>query len=412
MLTWEYPPHLVGGLSRHVHALSKELARQGHEVHVLTRSAPGQLPDTYEDGVHIIRVPPYFQDPQDFRLWVCHLNFALLEAGVTLLREVEGPAILHAHDWLVAHAARGLKSLFHVPLVTTIHATEHGRHRGIHDAGQQYINDVEWWLTYEAWRVIVCSGAMRSEVQGLFGLSDDKVAEIPNGVELKEAPAGWEAIRRDTYASPSERLIYHLGRLVPEKGAGVLLEAMPHLLRRHPAKLVIGGVGPYGDELKRRAHELGIGQHVYFAGWLPEATAYALYRFADVTVVPSTYEPFGIVALEALAAGTPLVVSDVGGLGEIVQHEVNGLKAYPGHVHSLAEQVDRLLTNRSLARRLAAEGQRQAREKYSWTQVALATDRVYDDVAEAWSQTEWGAFGSPLRVPQTPPGTLPDRYTI
>lgn len=411
MLTWEYPPHLVGGLSRHVHALSKALVLQGHHVHVITRAAQGYPAEAFEDGVHVIRVHPYFQEPPDFRLWVAHLNFALLEAGVNLIPKLSGPAILHAHDWLVAFAARGLKHLFHLPTVATIHATEHGRHRGIWDQGQQYINDIEWWLTYEAWRVIVCSRAMRAEVQGLFHLSQDKVSVIPNGVDLT-VPKGWEKVSRETYAAPDERLIFHIGRMVPEKGAGVLLEAMPILRKRHPVKLVVGGTGPYLDELKRRAHELGVAQHCYFAGWLPDATVHALYRFADVAVVPSTYEPFGIVALEAMGRGTPVVVSDTGGLGETVQHEVNGLKALPGHVQSLAEQIDRLLSDRDLAARLAAEGLRQVRERYTWEKVAEATAEVYDSVLAAWSQTDWGTQSVALLAPPTASATPPDRYTI
>jgi glycogen(starch) synthase len=411
MLTWEYPPHLVGGLARHVHALSRELAAQGHRVHVLTRSAPGLPAESEEDGVHVVRVAPYFQEPQDFRLWVCHLNFALMEAGTSLLYDQDGPVVLHAHDWLVVHAAKGLKNLFHIPLIATIHATEHGRHRGIHHGGQQYINDVEWWLTYEAWRVIVCSQAMRGEVQYLFGLGDDKVTVIPNGIDLKSPTLADQGPPRDAFAGPGEWLLFHIGRLVPEKGVGVLLDAMPMLLRRHAVKLVVAGTGPYADELRRRAHQLGIAHKVCFAGWVDDATAQALYRHADVAVVPSTYEPFGIVALEAMAAGTPLVVSDVGGLGEIVRHEHNGLKALPGHARSLADQIDRLLSDRGFAQHLASQARQEVEERYTWNGVARTTAQVYADVLAECAQTEWGAY----RLHQAHPpvsGPQPDRYTM
>ncbi|MFZ5817860.1 MAG: glycosyltransferase family 4 protein [Bacillota bacterium] len=411
MLTWEYPPHLVGGLARHVFALSRELARQGTTVHVLTRSAPGLPAQSAEEGVTVHRVAPIFQEPPDFKLWACHLNFALLEAGVNLLRRLEEPVLLHAHDWLVAHAARSLKHLFRAPLVATIHATEHGRNRGIHDPGQQYINDVEWWLTYEAWRVIVCSESMRHEVKHLFGLADDKVAVIPNGIELPAAGAGVPVPPRTHFAQPGERLLFHLGRLVPEKGAGVLLEAVPHLVRRHNLRVVIAGSGPYRHELERRAAELGIAGRVYFAGYVPDHVARALYSYADVAVVPSLYEPFGIVALEAMAAGAPLVASDVGGLADIVQHGVNGLKALPGHVASLAEQVDRLLSDRPLADRLAKEALRQVRERYSWEGVARSTLDFYRGVHESCAQSDWCAPHPAIAaLPQ--PGELPGRYTM
>jgi len=412
MLSWEYPPHLVGGLSRHVQALSRELVTQGHRVLVLTRSAPDQPARAVEDGVEVVRVPLYFQEPQDFRLWVTHLNFALLEAGVEVLRKLEHPAILHAHDWLVAFAAKGLKHLFRMPLLATIHATEHGRHSGIHDAGQQYINDVEWWLTYEAWRVIVCSEAMRHEVGLLFGLSGDKVAVIPNGVDLKPSRSGVRVPPREAFAAPGERLIFHIGRLVPEKGAGVLLEAMPYLLRRHRCRLVVGGVGPYRDELGRRAYDLGVAPYVHFAGWLADDVARALYQYADAAIVPSTYEPFGIVALEAMAAGAPLVASDVGGLSDIVSHGVNGLKALPGDAPSLALQIDRLLSDPSSAQRLAVEGQRLVRERYAWSSVARATADLYREVSAAWAGTGWASNWVPAEPVTAPPSEAPGRYTM
>lgn len=411
MLSWEYPPHMVGGLARHVHALARETAAQGHQVYVLTRVADGLPARTLEDGVHVLRVSPYFQEPQDFRLWVTHLNFAMMEEGARLLSSLsERPIIIHAHDWLVAYAARGLKYLFQLPLVATIHATEHGRHGGIHDHGQQYINDVEWWLTYEAWRVIVCSQAMRTEVRALFGLSDDKVAVIPNGIDLKP-PVPEELPPRDRFAAPGERLLFHIGRLVPEKGAAVLLETMPQLLRRHPVRLIIAGTGPYGDQLKRRAAQLGVQNRAHFAGWVDDATARALYHYADVAVVPSTYEPFGIVALEAMAQGAPLVASDVGGLSEIVRHEENGLKALPGHAVSLAAQIDRLLTDRALARRLARNALQEVEERYTWVSIARTTTAVYDDVGLECVRSAWGA---PWLAQALPPasGVLPDRYTM
>jgi glycogen synthase len=410
MLSWEYPPHLVGGLARHVHALSRELAAQGYRVHVLTRSAPEYPPRSVEEGVQVHRIAPYFQEPHDFKLWVSHLNFALLEAGAALLQELDGPVVVHAHDWLVAYAAKGLKNLGRVPLVATIHATEHGRHAGIHNAGQQYINDVEWWLTYEAWRVIVCSQAMQCEVKGLFGLGDDKVAVIPNGIDLP--PIG-KAPARAPYGTHGDRLLFHVGRLVPEKGAGVLLQAMPLLMRRHPVRLVIGGVGPFEAELKRRAAQLGVADRVHFPGFLPDADVQALYRAADAAIVPSTYEPFGIVALEAMAAGAPLVATETGGLAEIVRHGENGLKAVPGDPVSLAEQIDLLLTDQALASRLAGSARREVQERYTWSSIARATASIYAEVLAASAQIGWSQplLGIGSLLPPAP-GPLPGRYTI
>lgn len=414
MLSWEYPPCQVGGLSRHVHALARALVRQGSNVHVLTRHAPGLPEQATEEGVMVSRVRPYFHEPPDFCLWASHLNFALLEAGVRLLDGLSGPVVLHAHDWLVAHAARGLKSLFQLPLVVTIHATEHGRNRGIHDRSQQYINDVEWWLTYEAWQVILCSQAMRQEVRQLFHLGDDKLAVIPNGVDLPSDRADRRvapALLRERFAAPGERLLFHIGRLVPEKGAAVLLEAMPLLLRRHPVRLVIAGTGPFQAELERRAAALGVADRVHFTGWVADETAAALYHHADVAVVPSLYEPFGIVALEAMALGTPLVASGVGGLNEIVRHGENGLKAVAGSPLSLAEQIDRLLLDRPLARRLAAGARHEVKTRYSWESIAAQTADLYADVASQAIATGWAPAGLHRVMPPLS-GPMPGRYTM
>jgi len=410
MLTWEYPPQVVGGLARHVHALSRELVGLGHRVFVLTRGAEGLPAESVQDGVWVRRVHPYFQDPKDFRLWVAHLNFALLEAGVDLMRTLGSDVIVHAHDWLTAFAARGLKNLFQAPLVATIHATEHGRNGGIHDAGQQYINDVEWWLTYEAWRVVVCSQSMRREVQDLFGLADEKVTVIPNGVDLRDPPREG-APPRERFAAPDEHLLIHVGRLVPEKGAAVLIRALPLLLDRYRVRLVISGVGPYREELVRLAADLGVSDRVLFAGWLPDEVIQHLYRMADVAVVPSLYEPFGIVALEAMAAGTPLVVSDVGGLGEIVTDGETGLKVPPGRPRALAEAIGMLLSHRRAARRMAAAARQRVAERYTWPAVARTTARLYDEVRAARAHTDWGQ-GTGLLPRPTPLFHLPDRYTI
>ncbi|MCL5047096.1 MAG: glycosyltransferase family 4 protein, partial [Actinobacteria bacterium] len=248
MLSWEFPPNLVGGLSRHVDNLSRALVGRGVEVDVLTTSYPGAPPLEEIGGVRVHRVPPYFSNAPDFPSWVMHANFGFLEEGARLVG-ANGPAdLVHAHDWLVTYAARGLKHLYQVPLVATIHATEHGRHNGVHSPQQKYINDIEWWLTYEAWRVISCSRYMKDEVRRLFGLPEDKVRVVPNGVNLPVEPRKTDGVDgtapravdpskqaagprpRSRFAHPAEKIIFHVGRLVPEKGAGLLLEALPMIL--------------------------------------------------------------------------------------------------------------------------------------------------------------------------------------
>ena len=412
MLSWEFPPNLVGGLSRHVDNLSRALVGRGVEVDVLTTSYPGAPPLEEIGGVRVHRVPPYFSNAPDFPSWVMHANFGFLEEGARLVG-ANGPAdLVHAHDWLVTYAARGLKHLYQVPLVATIHATEHGRHNGVHSPQQKYINDIEWWLTYEAWRVISCSGYMKDEIRRLFGLPDDKVRVVPNGVTLPVGSGkGDRSIGtsrpRSHFAHPAEKIIFHVGRLVPEKGTGLLLEALPMILAVRPeVKLVIAGTGPWAEELRYRARAAGIEPKVYLTGFLDDATISALYRWAEVAVFPSYYEPFGIVALEGMAAGTPVVVSDVGGLSEIVKHDVDGLKALPGNARSLADQILRILGEPGLRERLARAALDKIRRGYLWERVAALTEKVYQEVLDERSRTTWA---EPKPVPA---GVIPiGRYS-
>lgn len=235
--------------------------------------------------------------------------------------------------------------------VATIHATEAGRNSGIHDDTQRYINDTEWLLTYEATEVIVNSNYMKNHVQGLFGLPFDKINVIPNGINL----TNFNGVDRDydfrrQYAMDNEKIILYVGRLVYEKGVQHLISAMPKILENyHDAKLIIAGKGGMLDELKGQAEAMGLSNKVYFTGYLNSKQVQKMYKCADVAVFPSTYEHFGIVALEAMLAGVPTVVSDIGGLNEIVDHGVNGMKSYAGNSNSIADSVISLLYDKQLA---------------------------------------------------------------
>ncbi|MGE5554624.1 MAG: glycosyltransferase family 4 protein [Betaproteobacteria bacterium] len=391
MLSWEYPPKVVGGLARHVQDLSEALAQRGHEVHVLTSECGGEPLDAQRNGVRIHRTRSGYPATNDFYASVLHLNFALLERVLALGAGLGEPAIIHAHDWLVAYAAAALKHAWRRPLVATIHATEWGRNRGLHSDLSRRISDVEWWLTYEAWRVVTCSYHMRDEVHQVFQVPLDKLTVLPNGVKrsLFRRTAGDQAVR-ERFARPGEKLVLYVGRLVREKGAAVLVEAVPKILHYSPGtRLVIAGTGPLLDQLRARAAALGVAERVAFPGFIDDTTRNALLTTADVAVYPSTYEPFGIVALEAMAAGTPVVVSDVGGFAEIVVHGVNGLKAYPGDADSLANNILTLLHQPELACQLAEQAMEDVRDYYDWAGIAEGTEEVYVKVLAEYAQSPW-----------------------
>ena len=379
MLTWEYPPRVVGGIARVVYDLSKTLLKDGHDVTVVTYRE-GDAPYFEDDkGVKVYRVDNYMINPNNFIDWIMQLNFNLVAKANELIAKEGNFDVIHAHDWLVAYAAKTLKNSFNIPIVATIHATESGRNSGIHDETQRYINDTEWMLTYEASEVIVNSNYMKNELQRLFGLPYEKINVVPNGVNLNL----FNGIERDynfrrRYAMDNEKIILFMGRLVYEKGVQHLIAAMPKILNGyHDSKLIICGKGGMLDELKAEANALGLGQKVYFAGYMNGKDVQRMYKAADIAVFPSTYEPFGIVALEAMLSENPVVVSDVGGLNEIVQHRENGMKSYAGNPNSIADSILELLYDHKLCADITKKAKNKVRNEYNWSKIAQDTHFAY-----------------------------------
>ncbi|MEV0807598.1 glycosyltransferase family 4 protein [Micromonospora sp. NPDC050200] len=393
MLSWEYPPVLVGGLGRHVHALSVALAAAGHEVTVVTRHAEGAPLEEYADGVRILRAA---EDPVTFPLatgsllaWTMAFNHTLTRAA---LRATESGTydVIHAHDWLVAHTAITLREHLDVPLVSTIHATEAGRHQGwLPEEMNRTIHGVEQWLTGESGRVIACSGYMRDQVTRLFEVPAGRVDVVPNGVDDR----AWHA-RPRAVASARARfagdgpLVGYAGRLVYEKGVQHLVHAVPYLRGRHPGlRVVIAGDGPYREELVDQTRRLDLGDTVRFAGFLDATQLPAVLAATDATVVPSMYEPFGMVALEAAAAGAPLAVASTGGLAEIVEPGVTGVTFPHSDPDALAGAVDQLLGDEVFARRVARRARTMVSRRYGWATVAARTAGSY-----ATARREHGTF--------------------
>lgn len=381
MLTWEYPPRIVGGIARVVHDLSKRLIKDGHEVTVVTYRDNAGVPEYENDkGVNVYRVDNYMIHPNNFIDWIMQLNFNLIAKATEIINKESGFDVIHAHDWLVTYAAKSLKNAYDIPIVATIHATEAGRNSGIHDDTQRYINDTEWLLTYEATEVIVNSNFMKNDLQRLFGLPYDKINVIPNGINLNN----FTGIERDyefrrQYAMDNEKIILYVGRLVYEKGIQHLIAAMPKILSNyHDAKLVIAGKGGMIDDLKAETSSLGLDNKVYFTGYMDSKKVQKMYKCADVAVFPSTYEPFGIVALEAMLAGVPTVVSDVGGLDEIVTHGVDGMKSYAGNPNSIADSVTALLYDHQLATNISKKARQKVKEQFNWEKIAQDTHFTYE----------------------------------
>lgn len=401
MLSWEYPPRVIGGLARVVAELSKQMAKAGWEVHVVTADHPGTVEHEVADGVNIHRVKTVTDPTPDFLTWVNRLNYGLLQHAIQL--HVKAPfSIIHAHDWMVADAAWVIKVGFGIPLVATIHATEAGRMHGIHNDLQRYIHQLEWRLCFEAWEVIVNSHHMHAELKHLFSMPDDKIVIIPNGTnpELFDFRFDPRPLRAK-FAGDHEKIVLYVGRMVFEKGVQVLLDAAPKVLSAYPnTRFLMVGTGGYLEDLKRQAASLYISDRVNFLGYVSDDDLKKIYRTADVVCIPSLYEPFGIVALEGMAAKVPVVTSDTGGLTDFVEHMVTGLTTYTGDSGSLSWGILELLRNPDLAGRLRDDAYEKVRTIYNWKVLAKRTLEVYEKV-----MAEAGQLG-PEGVAARPPVPL------
>ena len=403
LLSWEYPPHVIGGLGRHVGALARALAEEGHEVHVVTRDLPDapEVRDAIEDGVHVVRIPeaPPVIGFDQLVAWVLAFNNRIQAVAGRLLR-AQPFDVIHAHDWLVAYAAAGLKETWDVPVVSTIHATEYGRHQGwLPGPMNKLIHQVEWWLTYEARRVIVCSSYMRRELEQIFALPPDKLDVVPNGVDVRDFAVDPDEARqmRARLTGPRTRMILFAGRLEYEKGVQTLLAALQEVRERvGPTRLFVAGVGTYSEELRREVRRLKLQRHVRFTGFLADAELRLHFGAADVAVAPSIYEPFGLVAVEAMACGTPVVVGDTGGLREIVA-DGSGLSFTPQDAGELADALVRVLTEDDLAAELVARGHARARNRYDWGSVARRTLEVYARAHREEAALRGAEYRAPLR---------------
>ena len=370
ILSWEYPPLIEGGLARHVRKLSEAMVERDVEVHVLTRGGEESPAQELANGVvvHRIREP---KRPTD----LAELDPGGQHVGV------------HALDWLVANACDHLAKRFEAPLVTTIHATEYGRHQGWVDKHPQtYIHGVERWIVNRSQRVIACSHYMREQIVDIFGVAEKRISVIPNGIDpddlQAQSPAELERLRSE-FAEPGEKLVLLIGRLVYEKGFQLALEAMPRVIEEAPGtRFLVAGSGTHEAELHRQAEELGLMEHGTFLGWIGDDVLHSLYRIADLTVVPSIYEPFGLVALEAMASGCPCIVADTGGLREVVVHEEGGLRFQADDPEALAEVAIRVLSDDELGQRLIADAYEHVR-RFDWGDVAEQTVAVYAELAGA-----------------------------
>ncbi len=391
MLSWEYPPRIVGGISRVVYHLAQELGAAGHNVTVLTMSDEDLPPFERDGAVSVYRVPAWYVRPITFVDSVMQMNMAMVTAAIRIIQSGERFDVLHMHDWLVAFAGKTLLDLFPDMVgICTIHATEFGRNNGIHNDVQSYISGVEQKLAAElSSRVIVNSLYMRDEVMRLFGVNAASLDIIPNGIDLHMFdPVPVDMSLRRCHAADNDRIVFFVGRLTYEKGVHLLMDAIPKVLARYQdVKFIIAGKGQELDALRQRAWNMGVAHRVDFPGFLSEEDLLRMFRVVDVAVFPSLYEPFGIVALEGMVARLPVVVSDAGGLNEIVEDRVNGMKFPTGNPDMLADAIVTILLDGALRARITENAFQTIKERYLWKCIAQHTVKTYEAALQTTSGT-------------------------
>jgi len=389
MISPEYNLQRVGGLGTHVQGLAPRLSeRVLLDLMVPRYHGLGDLCEPLGAYGAVYRgdaTRPATGNDFDLQVW--RMNDQLNAMITRHINSGRRYSLMHAHDWLSGYVANDLHQRYHIPMVVTIHATEMGRRRGrIHGHPlSERIHLAEQYLAQEAEAIIACSEFMRQEIIHALNVAPEKIHVIPNGVEykhlieLRKKYAAFPHVRR-RWAQPDQQLIFFVGRLEWEKGPDLLVQAMLRVLADFPnARLVLAGKGSYTGQLIEMIQDAGLEEAIQLAGFVSDDTRNELYAVADIAVFPSRYEPFGIVALEAMAAGAPVVVSNVGGLSEVVDHGVTDLRA-DTTPDAIADAILDILHHPLLAAERARRAQNVVRTQYSWETIADSVLEVYRDL--------------------------------
>lgn len=383
MMSWDFPPQAIGGTAAHVTGLSEALAEAGHDVIVLTIA--DRRADTERELAGRVRVlradplMPWIPEERPLAL-TASANHALVKLADRVETEFDGwtPDVVHGHDWRVGWAADTLATLYGIPFVLTMHGTERVRHGGNLPPGEPTdISSIEWWLAFRADRLISPTRFIVDQLVEGFELSPEQVVRIPNGID----PELWDGHDAPTSREP---LVVSWGRVQYEKGFQVLARAMTSLRTRVPGvACTIAGRGSYLPELQTQIDVEGVSDIIDLPGFLVDADLRALVHRAGCVVIPSLYEPFGVVALEALAAGAPLIVARTGGLAELIAGTDAGLTFEPGNPDDLAHCVELVLRDAALAEQLTRSARELIVNRYAWDAIAATTAQVYETAIRA-----------------------------
>lgn len=394
MFGWEFPPHYSGGLGVACEGLTKAMVAAGAEV---TFVLPMRLP-VNESPMRIIfaddaimktssiryRVIPSLLSPYtDPAAYEARKNeLSLLEAkiyGGSLAEEVlryaarareiaaeEQFDVIHAHDWLTFLAGLEAREVSGKPLFLHVHSTEYDRGGG--QGRNEFVYAIEKEGMEKADRIIAISRHIRDVIVNYYGIDPDKIEIVHNGIELmQDMPQSSTAGHLHALKESGNHIVLSMGRITIQKGLDYFLQMAKRVLEYVPNTIfVMAGSGDLEKEMIRRAVELGISEKVFFPGFLREQERWDAYRMADIFVVPSVSEPFGLTVLESMDLGTPVLVSKQSGVAEVVK---NALKVDFWDTEEMSDKVIAVLKYGSLKNQLEEYGRDEAKG-HSWHKAA------------------------------------------
>ena len=381
-ITFQYPPFVQGGSGTYAYNLAKELARLGHEVHVITPRVTGCDKELAEDGLFVHRLS-FLNKP-----FLAAVSFwlSLRKEFPSLERQARGFDIVHDNG--LSAFSLSPKAVF-CPRVVTIHhlarttlkaleASLLGRVRNLR--GEIGISPViELLCIKRADRIIADSQHTKRDIVDTYGLPESMIEVIYHGVHPEDYvfPEEAKTKLRASLGINLEPMMLFVGRLETRKGVDILLKALLQVIKEKEAKLILVGSGNQ-KYYRGLAQALGISDKAIFLGRVPDNTLRLLYSSCDFFVLPSRLEGLGIVILEAMAAGKPVVATNVGGIPEIVKPAENGILVEPNNKDELAQAIIQIASDESLAKTIGGNNVRKAREYYSWQIAAQKVARLYN----------------------------------
>jgi D-inositol-3-phosphate glycosyltransferase len=392
----------TGGMNVYVRDLSRELGRRGMGLDVFTRSQDEHQPHVKEDlgyGNRVIHIPAGPEVPQPKEILFQHVPEFVGGIREFARAQHEVYDLIHSHYWLSGVAARSLRTVWDVPYIQMFHTLGHMKNRVAQTPAEREGDlriKTESELMQAADQIIAATPAELAQLQWLYRADVRKVTVIPPGVDLEHFyPRPAEALKTRLGINPRHKLLLFVGRIEPLKGVETLFEAVA-LLRQEGAcecrKLVLAIIGGDSRDLATEANpemarlmalreQLGIAEMVTFLGAQDQDALPEYYAAAEAVIMPSYYESFGMVALEAMACGTPVIASEVGGLAYLVRDGETGFHVPDRDPALLADRMCALLTDAPLRRRLGEAAAEHARG-YAWPIIADRIVTVYEQVLE------------------------------